>query len=136
MTALILILGVTACIANFCMDEVKHKYERFFGKIIPDKWDIWFNPAMSYNNKYFSENPFVRFLFMTVLVWLTDFWHFAKTIMLVCIGFIIVLLENDSLVWWQYGLEVIVLGIGWFFVWEIINGIIGAISDRLKNNNK
>ena len=132
MTALIIILGIIACLSNFLMDEVKHKYDRFFGKILPDSCDGWFNPAISHANKYFSKNPFVRFLFTTVLVWTTDFWHFAKFIMLVCLGLIVVLLENDSLSWWKYTLEILFLGIMWFMVWEGVNGIVGAISDRLK----
>ena len=134
MTVFIILLGITACIFNFLMDEVKHKYDRFFGKILPDSWDKWFDPSASYTNKYFSKNPFVRFLFMTVLVWVTDFWHFAKFISLTCFGLIVVLLENDSLTWWKYGLEVLFLGLMWFMVWEGVNGIVGAISDKLKKD--
>lgn len=132
MTALIIILGIVACLSNFLMDEVKHKYDRFFGKILPDSWDGWFNPAKSWQNKWFAESAFLDVMFSTVLVWVTDFWHFAKTVMLVCIGFIIVILENSTLLWWQYALEVLALGLGWFMVWELINGIVGAISDKLK----
>lgn len=135
MTVLLIILGITACVFNFLMDEVKHKYDRFFGKILPDLWDKWFNPSISYANKYFSKNPFVRFLFTTVLVWTTDFWHFAKFVMLICFGLIVVLLENNSLTWWKYALEILFLGLMWFMVWEGVNGIVGAISDKLKNDN-
>jgi len=131
MTVLIIIFGIVACVFNFFMDEVKHKYDRFFGKVLPDSWDKWFNPAISHANKYFSKNPFVRFLFTTVLVWTTDFWHFAKFVMLICLGLIVVLLENDSLTWWKYVLEILFLGLMWFMVWEGINGIVGAISDKL-----
>ena len=136
MTLLIILLGIVACILNVLMDEVDHKYERFFGKIVPDKLDWWFNPAISHVNKWWANSWILDKLFSTVLVWTTDFWHFAKTIMLACIGLIIVLLENNSLCWWQYGIEVLVLSLGWFLVWEFINGIIGAMSDKLKNNTK
>lgn len=132
MNWILIMLGIMACIANFLMDETKHKYDRFFGQVLPDSWDRWFNPAISHPNKYFSKYPFVRLIFTTVLVWTTDFWHFAKTVMLVCIGLIIVLIENDSLHWWQYGIEVLFLGLMWFMVWEGVNGIVGAISDKLK----
>ena len=135
MTALIIILGIIACLSNFLMDEVKHKYDRFFGKILPDSWDGWFNPAKSWQNKWFAESAFLDVMFSTVLVWVTDFWHFAKTVMLVCIGFIIVILENSTLLWWQYALEVLALGLGWFLVWELTNGIVGAISDKLNRND-
>lgn len=135
MTALIIILGIVACLSNFLMDEVKHKYDRFFGKILPDSWDGWFNPAKSWQNKWFAESAFLDVMFSTVLVWVTDFWHFAKTVMLVCIGFIIVILENSTLLWWQYALEVLALGLGWFLVWELTNGIVGAISDKLNRND-
>ena len=129
---LIIILGITACVANFFMDEVSHKYERFFGKIIPDKWDWWFNPAVSWTYKWWSDSWILDRLFSTVLVWTTDFWHFAKTIMLICFGLIIVLLENNSLRWWQYAIEVAFLGLCWFLVWELTNGIIGAVGDKNK----
>jgi hypothetical protein len=134
MTVLLIILGITACLFNFLMDEVKHKYDRFFGKILPDSWDKWFNPEESWQNKYFSKYPFVRFLFSTVLVWTTDFWHFAKFVTLTCFGLIVVILENDTLSWWKYGLEVLFLGLMWFMIWEGVNGIVGAISDKLKRN--
>ena len=111
MTALIIILGIIACLSNFLMDEVKHKYDRFFGKILPDSCDGWFNPAKSWQNKWFAESAFLDVMFSTVLVWVTDFWHFSKTVMLVCIGFIIVILENSTLLWWQYALEVLALGV-------------------------
>lgn len=130
MTITLIILGIVACVFNFLMDEVKHKYSRFFGKVVPDSWDKWFNPSISYANKYFSKNQFVRFLFTTVLVWTTDFWHFTKFVTLACFGFIVVLLENPALQFWQYGVEVFVLGVGWFIVWELTNGIVGAISDK------
>lgn len=132
MTALMITLGLIACLFNFLMDEVKHKYSRLFGKILPDSWDWWFNPAISHSNKYFSEYPFIRLIFSTVLVWTTDFWHFAKTVMLLCFWLIIVLVENASLQWWQYGVEVLFLGLMWFLIWEGVNGIVGAISDKLK----
>jgi hypothetical protein len=55
--------------------------------------------------------------------------------MLVCFGLIIVLLENDSLTWWKYAFEILFLGLMWFMVWEGINGIVGAISDKLKKDD-
>ena len=134
-TTLLIILGITACVFNFLMDEVRHKYSRFFGKILPDSLDKWFNPAVSWQNKWFAKSDFLDILFSTLLVWMTDFWHFAKMVMLVCIGLIIVILENGSLRWWQYAIEVLALGIIWFFVWEFINGIVGLISDKLKGND-
>lgn len=132
MIILIIILGIVACISNFLMDEVTHRYTRFFGKILPDSWEQWFNPAISWKNKWWANSDFLDILFSTVLVWTTDFWHFIKTIMLVCIALIVVLLENSTLLWWQYLLEVLAIGLGWFLVWETINGIVGVISDKLK----
>lgn len=130
MTVIIIILAAVACIANFFMDEARHHYARFIGHVVPDSWDWWFNPAISHSNKYFSPNPVIRFVFMTLLVWTTDFWHFTKFVTLACFGFIVVLLENPALQFWQYGVEVLVLGVGWFIVWELTNGIVGAISDK------
>ena len=132
MTVIIILLGITACLSNFFMDEARFHYDRFVGEVVPDRWDWWFNPAISHSNKYFSQNPVIRFLFTTLFVWITDFWHFTKFVMLVCFGLIIVLLENNTLSWWKYGLEVLFLGLMWFMVWEGINGIVGTISDKLK----
>lgn len=124
-------LAIIACLFNFLMDEAYYHYDRFLGKIIPDKWDWWFDPSVSHTNKYFSQVPVIRFLFTTLLVWVTDFWHFAKFVSLMSIGFIIVILEDRGLNFWQHLIEVLVLGFAWFFLWEFFNGIINVLSNKL-----
>jgi hypothetical protein len=115
------------------MDEIQFHWDRLFGKIVKEgsQLEQWLNPSKSWTNHYIFKNKILRFLFSTILVWTTDFWHLLKFLFLCSIGLIICLIENPDLIWWQYGLELIVLGIGWFFFFELFNGILGAISDRL-----
>lgn len=134
MVWLFIILGITAIAANVIMDELHTHYDRFFKKIIPVKWDSWWNPAVSWQNKYVAKSKLLTFIFSTVLSFCTDAWHFFKTIFLTSAVLIGLLLENGALKWWQYGVELLAIGVVWFLVWELINGIIGAIGSKLKNN--
>ena len=132
MTLLIIILAITTCLADFLKDEVKHKYSRFFGKIIPPKMEWWFNPAISHLNKWKFDSKFLDLLFSTALVWVTDFWHFLKAIFITSIILMILLIENNSLLWWQYLIELLVVEFAWGVLWETFNGITGALSDKIK----
>ena len=133
MIVLIIILSIIAVVANFIMDELRTHYERFFQKIIPTKRQDWWNPSLSWDNKYIKRSKVLTFIFSTFLSFLTDAWHFFKAIFLTGIALIILLLENDSLKWWQYLIELGVIGLLWGFIWESINGVVGAISNKLKN---
>jgi len=133
MELLIIILGLVAVATNVIMDELDFHYDRFFKKLIPKKWDSWWNPSVSWRNKYIAKSRFLTFIFSTLLSFCTDAWHFFKALFLSSIALIVLLLENSALKWWQYGIELIAIGLCWGIVWELINGIIGAISDKLKN---
>ena len=55
---------------NALQHDYKHWKQRFG---IPDKWDYWFNPAISWKNKYESK----------IWLWLTpfsDIWHTLWTL--------------------------------------------------------
>jgi hypothetical protein len=132
MNWLFIVLGITTVVSNVIMDELHTHYERFFQKIIPKKWDSWWNPSVSWQNKYIAKSKILTFIFSTVLSFCTDAWHFFKTLFLASAVLIGLLLENGTLKPWQYGVELLAIGLVWGITWELINGVIGAISDRLK----
>jgi len=64
----------TFCTVKAFGNSLRHNYKRF--KIvlgIPDRWDWWFDPSQSHNNKY--ENWIWRFLAP-----FSDFWHTIWTV--------------------------------------------------------
>lgn len=132
----ILTFALLAVFCNVVMDEIHTHYSRFFAKIIPKAWQGWWDPSKSWDNKYISGSRILTFIFSTALVPLTDAWHFFKAIFLISISLIILLLENGGLKAWQYGIELIFVGLLWGLVWELINGIIGWLSDILKDKIK
>lgn len=84
---------VLAGIANAAMDSLKTKKwsTSIFRKL---KMDGWFNPAISWKNKWKSGDSMLGERFFgasTFLVWLTDAWHFFKMLMLTSICMAIVL---------------------------------------------
>jgi hypothetical protein len=44
----------------------------------------WVNPALSWPNKWKPESKFGDFIMSTVFVWVTDFWHLCKMLMILC----------------------------------------------------
>ena len=82
-----LILIILAGIFNACMDNVSFRWNNStFNKFNAQ----WFNPVLSSQNKWkYNENGIWNgekfFGSSTFLVFLTDFWHFCKFIMLLLI---------------------------------------------------
>jgi len=134
--ALIIGLGVLIVLCNATMDEIRFHWERMFGKLV--KKDTfcynWMNPDVSWANKYFSTNPLVRFIFSTILVWTTDFWHFLKFILINSALIIFLLLIHEPWFWWRWVVELAVLNIVWGILFELFLGIYGAIGDKIKEN--
>jgi len=94
------ILMIFAGIFNACMDVLKTRYVisifRFW------KNSQWINPAFSWKNKWKNGDIIQGEKFFgstTFLVWLTDFWHLCKILMLLTISFAIVL-YNPIIVWY------------------------------------
>lgn len=86
---LTVILIVIAAIANACMDTVWNRYNNSIFKNLPINW---FDPRFSWENKWdWWPTKFGEFLFSTILVFITDFWHLCKFIMLVCYSLVIAL---------------------------------------------
>lgn len=88
-----IIFMIFAGIFNAYMDVSKQKWNisifRFIG------YEKWMNPAISWKNKWkddgsgtYKKEKF--FGSSTFLVWLTDFWHFSKAMMIlnICISII------------------------------------------------
>lgn len=131
MLILIIVLGIIAVVSNVIMDELDFHYDRIFGKLIPEQWQSWWNPSLSWHNKYIEGSKILTMIFSTILVWTTDAWHFFKTVFLSCIIFIVLLFENCHLIWWQYIIEFIVLRLVWGILFEATLGIFGAIGSKL-----
>lgn len=76
-----------AGIANACMDTLKtRRWSSSIFRVF--KKDSWFNPAISWRNKWKNGDDVYGERFFgssTILVWITDAWHFFKMIMLVLI---------------------------------------------------
>lgn len=128
----VIILAVIAAFFNATSDEIRFHWDRTFGKFIkPDtRLYNWMNPSVSWTNKYFSENKVIRFLFSTVFVFVTDFWHLLKFLILNCLFLIFLILIEEPFVWWKWLIELAVLNILWGILFELFIGIYGAIGDK------
>lgn len=95
-----IILMIFGGIFNACMDVLKHRYPiSIFSNWKNQKW---IDPSLSWPNKWKNGDPDQGEKFIgssTFLVWLTDFWHFSKFMMLLCIMFAIVF-YNSLVNWW------------------------------------
>lgn len=116
------------------MDELDFHYNRFIGKIVKNQ--NWWNPALSWDNKYISKSKLLKTLFSTVLVFVTDAWHFFKSLFLSSIILIILLIENQYLMWWQYVIEFLVVKLLWGIVYESGLGLIGYLSGLVEKWKK
>lgn len=78
-----IILLVLAGILNACMDILKTRYS----VSIFSNWkhQNWINPSLSWVNKWKPKSKLGDLIMSTILVWITDFWHFCKMLMLLFI---------------------------------------------------
>jgi len=136
MALTVIILFILASLSFVIMDELRFHFARVFGKIIPEKYYSWWNPVISWENKYHFNNNFLRFIFSTVLVWTTDAWHFFKFISLSSLFLIILLFENKGLSWWQYLIELGVVHLCFGFISETFWWLLSWIGDRLSMSDK
>jgi len=95
-----IIFMVFAGIWNAVMDVLKTRYNTS----IFSKWknQTWLKPSLSWRNKWKDGDRSKGEKFFgssTFLVWLTDFWHLAKMLMLVGISFGIVFYQ-PIVAWW------------------------------------
>lgn len=92
-----IILMVLAGAFNACMDVLKVRYRL---SIFSDmKAQQWINPGLSWTNKWKPTSKLGDLIMSTVLVWVTDLWHFVKMIMLICISAAIIF-YSPIYKWW------------------------------------
>ena len=96
-----LILLLIAGIFNAIMDVLDFKYSKSIFRNCKNQQ--WIDPSISHQNKWKYENGMwvgeKFFGSSTFLVWLTDFWHFAKFLMLLFISGAIVF-YTPIINWW------------------------------------
>ena len=132
LTTIILVILIIIC--NATQDEIRFHWGRLFGHWFPtgSKAEKWFNPAISWKNKYYNSK-WLTFLFSTILVWTSDFWHLLKFIIInsVVIAFFSLLGGSRYISDWI----VVIVGanIVWGIFYEIILGIYGVLSDKYIN---
>jgi hypothetical protein len=92
-----LFLVFLAGICNACMDVLRFHY----ATSIFSKWrnQQWVNPTLSWTNKWKPSSKLGDLLMSTVFVWVTDFWHLCKHIMLILL-FLSVVLYQPLFNWW------------------------------------
>jgi hypothetical protein len=83
-----IILMVLAGIFNACMDVLKVRFKTSIFSTW--KGQQWINPALSWTNKWKPTTKIGDLIMSTVLIWVTDMWHFVKMLMLACISLAIV----------------------------------------------
>lgn len=88
MSYISIIFIIFAGIFNACMDVIKVRWNTSIFRFVENKQ--WFNPSISWTNKWknYGDGKYIHEKFFgssTFLVWLTDFWHFNKMLMILFI---------------------------------------------------
>jgi Flp pilus assembly protein TadB len=115
----IIILIIISAICKAIMDVISFKYNDSIFK----KWK-WFDPSISWSNKYKNNDPKKGPLFFgstTFLVWTTDAWHFFQMIMLSCF-IICIILGINLLLPKMILIKIIVIDIILFCILKILYG--------------
>ena len=104
------------------MDEIQFHFSKLFGKVIKNKKLLqWFDPHISWRNKYKSKSKLVRWLLSKPLAFVTDFWHLLKAGLIFDISLFGVLATGNP--WWYSILVFIAFGILEEIVWWTYNVI-------------
>ena len=87
------LLFAGAVCSNAVMDTISFRYDRsVFSKL--DKFHQWFDPRISWVNKWKNGDPAQGEAFIlssTALVATTDAWHFFKAVTIICVLLAIIL---------------------------------------------
>ena len=89
-----LILVILAGMLNGVMDVLSMRYNTSVFKRMSKEWEYFFNPSLSWRNKWKNGDPNQGEKFFgssTFLVWTTDAWHLAKSSMLLLLTMAITL---------------------------------------------
>jgi len=116
-----LLLVALAAICNAVMDVISFHYKQsIFTKYNPQ----WWNPAISWKNEYIDWDNDVRtekVIFILNLfsikypTFLTDAWHFFKSLMIVLLGFAIVLYNPVVNIY----VDIILVGLAWNLIFNV-----------------
>jgi len=107
------LLMMIAGILNSCMDVLKTRYSTSIFRFWKNQ--NWINPSLSWHNKWKPDTKIGDLIMSTVLVWLTDMWHFTKMLMLVCISFAIIF-YTPIYSWW---LDIIIFYFSFTAIFEL-----------------
>lgn len=109
---LLIILITLAAILNAIMDMTGVKYNQTIFSLVPE-WAKFCDGSISWVNKWKNGDHLQGEKFFgssTFLVWTTDLWHLAKTIMLLCFALAITTYEpifgpliDTVLIWIYFG---------------------------------
>ena len=83
-----IIFMMIAGMFNASMDVLRYRFKISIFKNW--KGQDWINPSLSWSNKWKPVSKFGDFIMSTILVWVTDMWHFVKMLMLTSIAFAII----------------------------------------------
>ena len=130
MNILIPILALIIIIANVTSDEIRFHWSRLFVFWIPkgSKYEKWFNPSLSWTNKR-KKTKFWTFIFSTILVMFTDFWHMLKFI-IISSGVSIALLLWGVTGIGEFIMWLLTAYLVWGILYEGMKGVYGALSDK------
>jgi len=98
------LLIIVAGMLNAIMDVLKVRFKKSIFKYW--KGQQWIDPSISWHTKWGIDTKLfgkqiniVDKTMSTVLVWITDMWHLAKMLMLVCISLAIVFYSPMFVFW-------------------------------------
>jgi len=116
-----LILVGIAAICNAVMDVLQFHYKQS----IFDKYNSkWWNPAISWKNKYVDWDNYLRnrkqlnifnLFYIDYPIFLTDAWHFFKSSMIVLLGLAIVFYNPVINIY----VDIVLIGIVWNMVFKV-----------------
>lgn len=117
-----IVLFIIAAISNAIMDTLTH---HFSTSIFKNKKAIWWDPSISWKNKYVDGDP--NKPQRTIPVAFTDAWHLFKSIMIVCLCGVISCVGyycNDymttvQLPWYVFVIIFVISGIMWNTIFSI-----------------
>lgn len=103
--SVIILLIIISGFANAVMDTLQFHYSKSIFKKFKNQQ--WWNPAISWKNKYKNNDPNDGSKFFgstTFLVFVTDAWHFFQFLFLTAIQFCILIGINISIPfeWWYW----------------------------------